>query len=109
MQLAILDWSSLLYRQLGVAPTEYGVGNVAFIGGVTVALLASGPLADRLGRPRVLWTAAPLVVVGMIGATVADSPVSVAVALLIAGLGVASVHTLALSAAGAGPPVIWRA
>ncbi|MFC6016119.1 MFS transporter [Plantactinospora solaniradicis] len=102
MQLAVMDWASLVYRELGAAPTMYGIGNVAFIAGATAVLLVCGPLADRFGPPAVLRVAAVAGIVGMVAATLSTSIVVVTVGLALAGAGLMPAHPLALSAAGRG-------
>lgn len=102
MQLAVLDWASLVYRELGAAPTLYGIGNLAFVAGATVILLVCGPLADRFGPASVLRVTAVVGIVGMGVATLSSSIVVVTIGLALAGVGLQPAHPLALSAAGRG-------
>ncbi|MEW1589075.1 MFS transporter [Micromonospora vinacea] len=102
MQLAVLDWASLLYRELGAAPTMYGIGNFAFVAGATAILIVCGPLADRFGPTVVLRVTATIGILGMAAATLSSSIVVVTVGLALAGAGLQPAHPLALSAAGLG-------
>ncbi|MEV1113579.1 MFS transporter [Actinosynnema sp. NPDC049800] len=102
MQLAVMDWASLVFRELGAPPTMYGIGNVTFIAGATVILFVCGPLADRYGATVVLRVTAAVGIVGMVAATWSDSVTVVAIGLAMAGLGLQPAHPLALSAAGRG-------
>jgi MFS family permease len=102
MQLAVMDWASLVFRELGAPPTMYGIGNVTFIAGATVILFVCGPLADRYGATVVLRVTAAIGIVGMVAATWSDSVTVVAIGLAMAGLGLQPAHPLALSAAGRG-------
>jgi MFS family permease len=102
MQLAVLDWASLVYRELGAAPTQFGIGHLAFVAGATLVLFVCGPLADRFGPAVVLRTAAALGMAGMAVATFSDSMAVVTVGFALAGVGLQPAHPLALSAAGRG-------
>lgn len=102
MQLAVLDWASLLYRELGAAPTLYGIGNFAFVAGATAILIICGPLADRFGPTVVLRVTATVGILGMAAATLSSSIVVVTAGLALAGAGLQPAHPLALSAAGLG-------
>jgi MFS family permease len=101
-QLAVMDWASLVFRELGAAPTMYGIGNLAFVAGATAILLVCGPLTDRLGAPTVLRVTATVGILGMVAATLSNSIVVVTVGLALAGVGLQPAHPLALSAAGRG-------
>ena len=102
MQLAVLDWASLVFRDLGAPPTMYGLGHVTFLVGAALVLVACGPLADRYGGPTVLRVAAAIGIAGMAVATVSDSITVVAIGMGLAGVGLQPAHPLALSAAGRG-------
>lgn len=102
MQLAVMDWASLVFRELGAAPTTYGIGNLAFVAGATAILLVCGPLADRFGPPAVLRVTAIVGILGMVVATLSNSIVVVTVGFALAGAGLQPAHPLALSAAGRG-------
>lgn len=101
MELAVLDWASLLMAELGAPQRQWGLASLAFIGGATLAFLLVGRAANRFGRTRVLQVSAVVGIAAMLVATLTSSPAWVAVALGVAGLGLVPAHPLALSAAGA--------
>lgn len=102
MQLAVLDWASLVYRELGAPPTQYGIGNLAFVAGATLILIVCGPLADRFGPAAVLRTSAVVGIAGMVAAMFSSSVGVVTAGFALAGIGLQPAHPLALSAAGRG-------
>jgi MFS family permease len=99
-EVAPADWGSLFYAELGAKPTEYGLGYLAFSGGLVVSLFAGGVLVDRIGAVKIVRFGAAVFALGMAVAVLSPSVPQATVALAVAGLGLGNVHPLTMSAAG---------
>ncbi|MEO7197043.1 MAG: MFS transporter [Solirubrobacterales bacterium] len=99
-----LDWAALFSTEVLDAPaSQQGIVGVAFLAGILVALVIGGPLADRVGSVPVVRWGGVLIAIGMTVVVVSPSVPVASVGFLLAGLGLANVHPLALGAAGNGP------
>ena len=99
-----IDWSALFTTDvLGAPSTQQGIPGLCFVVGIGGALLVGGTLADRVGSVAVVRWGGVLIAVGMTVVVASHSVALASAGFLIAGVGLANVHPLALSAAGAGP------
>ena len=107
----VLDWMGIFYAQtLDAGPAQYAVGLMAFVTGLMTSLWFVRRLSDRLGPVRIVTFGAAAFAVGLAVTLLAPSLAVADAGLAIAGLGLANIHPLALSAARAagGPTALAR-
>ena len=107
----VLDWMGIYYdRTFDAGPAEYAIGLLCFVAGLMLSLWGGNRLADRFGPGRVVGFGAAAFAAGLATTLVSPSLLLADAGLAIAGLGMANIHPLAVSAAqrGGGPTAVAR-
>lgn len=98
---AVIDWSALYLRQeLGADVVISGLGYAALALTMAIVRFVSDPLRDRVGALVIVRFSAVFAGIGFLIAGYTSSPVIAITGFAIAGIGVANLFPIAMSAAG---------
>ncbi len=98
---AVIDWSALYLRQeLGADISISGFGYGALALSMAIVRFISDPLRDRFGAVPIVRASTLFAGAGFLLAGYTDSPVLAITGFAIAGIGVANIFPVAMSAAG---------
>ncbi|MDZ4135271.1 MAG: MFS transporter [Paracoccaceae bacterium] len=101
---AVLDWSALyLSQELGADVTVSGFGFAAFAGTMALMRFLGDGVRNRFGAVRTLRVSGWIAALGMLGVSVAPGAGLAIACCALAGLGIANMVPIALSAAGNHP------
>jgi len=96
----VLDWMGLFYAQtLDAEPAQYAIGLLCFVVGLMASLWAGNRLVGRLGAVTLVRIGAAAFAVGLLVTLLSKSLYLADAGLVLAGVGLANAHPLALSAA----------
>lgn len=95
------DWSSIYFqKEVHAAPSQVGLGFVAYMGTMTSARFVGGWLIKTFGEKKLLQLSGCLIAAGLITAIVFPNIVTAIIGFMLAGLGVSCVVPIIFTLAG---------